>query len=437
VDYIEATQYLFQLRRFGWRPGLDTIQHLLARLGNPQARFPAVHVGGTNGKGSTAAILAAILRAAGRRTALYTSPHLVSFTERMQVDGEPIAEAEVAKLTGELRALCAVHFPPGGSPPHPTFFEIATAMAFQYFCSRGVEAAVVEVGLGGRLDATNVLQPLAAVITNVSLEHQEYLGATVAEIAREKAGIVKPGVPVLCGAAGEPLAVIREVAAGRGAPLLALREAYTWTLRDSGLTGQRFDLAGPVRRYEDLRLPLAGGHQVENAVAAVAAAETLEGAGLGVTAETIRRGLERAVWPGRLQVLQERPRVLLDGAHNPAGVDALVAFLEAQRATLGRLTLVFGVLQGKDARAMLARLAPFAERIILTRPPTDRAADPHALARVLGGPGSVRVAADVPAALALARDAAGEDGTVLVTGSLYTVGAALDAGNPLARQLGD
>jgi dihydrofolate synthase/folylpolyglutamate synthase len=436
VTYAEATRYLFGLRRFGWRPGLGSIQRLLALLDEPQGHFAAVHVGGTNGKGSTAAMLAAILRAAGRRTGLYTSPHLVSFTERMRVDGEPISEADVARFTAELRALCGAHFPPGSEPAHPTFFELATAMAFLHFRRRAVEVAVVEVGLGGRLDATNVIRPHAVVITNVSLEHQEYLGTSVAAIAAEKAGIIKRGVPVVCGATGDALEVVRRTAALQDAPLLTLAEDYAWTVRDSDLHGQRFDLRGPVRGYADLRLGLAGPHQLRNAVAAVAAAELLGQVDLGVTEHAIREGLARAAWPGRLQLIGGRPAILLDGAHNLAGAEAVAAFLEAHRAALGRLVLVFGVLRDKDAHAMLQRLAPLAERVVLTRPPSDRAADPRSL--LPSGPGlAADVVPEVGEALALARQAAGPQGTVLVTGSLYTVGAVLGTGAPERWPLGD
>ena len=287
MTYTEATEFLFSLRRFGWRLGLETIQQLLELLGNPQRSVPSAHIGGTNGKGSTAAMLAAILQTAGQRTGLYTSPHLLDFTERIRVNGRPIGEAEVTHLTARLKEMCAAHFPhyptqhpvPDAAPdglPHPTFFELTTAMAFQFFRQEATEVAVIEVGLGGRFDATNVIIPQVSVVTNVSLEHQEYLGRTLPEIAREKAGIVKPGVPVVTATQGEGYEVIRQAAAERGAPLIPIQEAYTWTIRESGLAGQTFDLAGPARRYAGLRIPLAGRHQTENAVAAIAAAEVLE-----------------------------------------------------------------------------------------------------------------------------------------------------------------
>jgi len=431
--YAEATAFLFGLRRFGWRPGLETIRRLLDLVGNPQLRLPAVHVGGTNGKGSTAAMLASILRAAGYRTGLYTSPHLASFTERIRVDGAPIGEEEVARLAAELSAACAGRFfespppPPPGQLPHPTFFELTTAMAFLHFVRQGTEVAVVEVGLGGRLDATNVIRPRAALLTNVGFDHREYLGETIEEIAQEKAGIVKPGVPVLTTADGAALEVIRRAAAERGSPLAVVAELYRWRLRDADISGSVFDLEGPGGRYPGLRIPLPGRHQVGNAVLAVAAAECLATQGFRVQADALREGLQAVRWPGRLQVLPGAPRIILDGAHNPPGAQALGEFLADRRSELGRLVLVFGVLRDKDWRTMLSQLLPAADALVLTRPPSDRQEDPDAVRAALSVALPVSVAPEVADAIAAARSLAGPAGTVLVTGSLYTVSAALDA----------
>jgi dihydrofolate synthase/folylpolyglutamate synthase len=438
MTYAEATEYLFSLRRFGWRLGLETIQRLLELLGSPQQGLPSVHIGGTNGKGSTAAMLAAILQAAGHRTGLYTSPHLLDFSERIRVDGRPVGKDEVTHLTARLKALCASHFAhhwmphpaPGAAPdllPHPTFFELTTAMAFQHFRRLATEAVVIEVGLGGRFDATNVLTPQVSVVTNVSLEHQEYLGRTLPAIAREKAGIVKPGVPVVTATRGDAYDVVRQAAADRGAPVIPIHERYAWTVRESGLSGQTFDLAGPAGRYAGLRIPLAGRHQTENAVAAIAAAEVLEAQGFRLGEGAIRRGLERASWPGRLQIVSDRPRILLDGAHNPAGAEALAAFVAEHRSGLNRLILVFGVLRDKDWEAMLAPLGRLADQVILTHPPADRGADPRDLLAADRYCRKVEIATDIRDAIALARSVAQPEDTILVTGSLYTVAAALRA----------
>jgi dihydrofolate synthase/folylpolyglutamate synthase len=440
VTYAQATEFLFGLRRFGWRLGLETVERLLALLGDPQAGVPSIHIGGTNGKGSTAAMLAAVLQAAGYRTGLYTSPHLLDFTERIRVSGAPIGADEVTRLTEELKDLCAAHFapqlvpsPPTDRLPHPTFFELTTAMAFLQFARQGVEAAVIEVGLGGRFDATNVLIPQVAVVTNVSLEHQEYLGRTLPEIAMEKAGIIKASVPIVTATRGESFKVIRRMADDRKAPVVNVHEAYGYTIRESGLVGQTLDLAGPVRRYAALRIPLAGRHQAENAVTAVAAAEVLEGLGFHVGEAAIRWGLSQARWPGRLQIVSDRPRIILDGAHNPAGAQALAAFLEEHRSALNRLIMVFGVLRDKDWQAMLAPLGPLADQTILTHPPADRGADPRDLLMADRYCSKVEIAADPGEGLALARTAAGPEDTILVTGSLYTVAAALRSLNvPIA-----
>jgi dihydrofolate synthase/folylpolyglutamate synthase len=431
VTYAEATAFLYGLRRFGWRPGLATIQRLLSLLEDPQAGIPAVHIGGTNGKGSTAAMLDAILRAAGFRTGLYTSPHLLSFAERIRVNGEFIGEAEIVALTDRLKALCSTHFAPETTSrvddllPHPTFFELTTAMAFLYFQRRAVEAAVIEVGLGGRLDATNVIQPRVTVITNIALEHQEFLGRTLAEIAGEKAGIIKTGTPMVTAAGGDALSVIRQAAVRLRAPVICVPESYRWVVRDSGLDGQTFDLEGPRERYEALRVSLAGRHQIENAVLAVAAAEAAQDQGFSLNAAAIRRGLAEAVWPGRLQVVQDRPRIILDGAHNPAGTEALAAFLTEHRAALGRLVLVFGVLQDKDWETMLGCLAPLADEIVLTHPPSARGADPAVLVPAARRHARATIAAEPETALARAREAARTEDTILVAGSLYTVAAVL------------
>jgi len=431
VTYAEATAFLYGLRRFGWRPGLATIERLVALLDDPQAGIPFIHVAGTNGKGSTAAMLDAIFRAAGYRTGLYTSPHLLSFTERIRVNGEPINEAEIVALTEELKKLCAAHFalettaPTGDRLPHPTFFELTTAMAFLHFRRRAVDAAVIEVGLGGRLDATNVIEPRVVVITNIALEHEQYLGRTLTEIAGEKAGIVKARVPVVTAARGDALEVIRRRAAELQAPVVFAPEVYRWEVRESDLAGQTIDVEGPRHRYEALRVALLGRHQVENAVLAVAAAEAAQEQGFALDTAAIRRGLAEVAWPGRLQVVEERPRIILDGAHNPAGTEALTAFLAEHRAALGRLILVFGVLQDKDWAAMLRRLAPLADAIVLTHPPTERAADPALLAPAVRRYASASVAPDLEGALAQAREAARPEDTILVAGSLYTVAAAL------------
>ncbi len=442
MTYADAVAFLYGLGRFGIKLGLQNIQRLLAALGDPQQAYPAVHIAGSNGKGSTAAFLASILQAAGHRVGLYTSPHLLDFTERLRVDGRPASEADIVSLATEVKAAadrifgpCPLGEPGGratgaaaGSAVYPTFFEFTTAMGFLHFARRGVRVGVVEVGLGGRFDATNVLEPLVAVITNIALEHTEYLGRTVAAIAGEKAGIVKPGGSVVT-ASREPeaLAVFAAACAERGAALHRVQDEVTITGTANGLEGQRFRAATRSRDYDELRIPLLGRHQVLNAATALLAAEHLETRGLPVGEEVIRRGLAGARWPGRLQIVGRDPLTILDGAHNPAGAAALRDFLLERRAAFDRLFLVFGVLRDKDWEGMLSALGPLAHQVILTRPEGTRAADPWNLPAADRYCAKLDIREQVGEAIALARAAAAPRDAVLITGSLFTVAAALRA----------
>ncbi|HEV8662581.1 MAG TPA: folylpolyglutamate synthase/dihydrofolate synthase family protein [Candidatus Methylomirabilis sp.] len=426
MTYPDALQYLYGLQRLGIKLGLENIRRLLQALGNPERAFRAVHVGGTNGKGSTAAMLAAVLQAAGLRVGLYTSPHLLDFSERIRVNGKPIGPPAVTSLTAEVRAAVEATFAhvPDELPSHPTFFEVTTALAFLHFARAGAEWAVVEVGLGGRYDATNVLAPDLTVITNVAVEHQDLLGESLEAIAAEKAGIVKPGIPLVTAATEPALTVLRRAAEERGAPLLHVPGAYSW-LREAPLPdGQVFSLRGPRTDRGSLRISLLGRHQLVNAATAVAAAETLREGGLTLSEEGIREGLSAARWPARLQVVGERPRLLVDGAHNPAACRAVRDFLEEEAP--GRRLLVFGALKDKDWGQMLKILLPAFAAAILCRPPSDRAADPASLVEAARGlcP-HVEVVPEVRDALARARALARPEDAILVTGSLFTAGAAL------------
>jgi dihydrofolate synthase/folylpolyglutamate synthase len=428
VTFSDALQYLYGLQRLGIKLGLENIRRLLLALGGPERAFRAVHVGGTNGKGSTAALLAGILGAAGRRVGLYTSPHLLEFTERIQVNGEPIEPSAVAGLTAEVRAAVEGAFAaaPDDLPSHPTFFEVTTALAFLHFARAGVEWAVVEVGLGGRYDATNALAPDLTVITNVAVEHQDLLGDSLEAIAVEKAGIVKPGIPLVTAATGPALGVLRRACAERGAPLLHVPSAYVWRRAGSHPDGQVFHLRSPGADRHGLRIGLLGRHQLVNAATAVAAAERLQEQGVALPDRAIREGLAAARWPARLQVLGERPRLLVDGAHNPAACRALRDFLEEEAP--GRRLLVFGVLKDKDWGQMLEVLLPACAAAILCRPPSDRAADPVMLLPTAGRLcRHVKVVPEVPDALAAARALARPEDTILVAGSLFTAGAAIAA----------
>jgi dihydrofolate synthase/folylpolyglutamate synthase len=446
VIYSQAIAYLYGLQRFGVKLGLESIARLLQAVGDPHRRFPSILIGGTNGKGSTAAFLASILQAAGYRIGLYTSPHLLDFTERIRVDGQGISSIEVARLTDELRSIVADLFPaprtphlvprtsdlaPRTSDPtprtfsHPTFFEVTTALAFLHFARTEVDFAVIEVGLGGRFDATNILDPEVAVITNIALEHQEYLGRTLGAIAAEKAGIVRKGSHVVTAAdSPEALAVIAGACRAQGATLLDIRDACDWQISRSDLSEQRFILAQAGEPTGEFTIRLLGRHQVTNAATAIAAARLLRARGAHIPEGSIREGLRLTRWPGRLQLFPGHPLVILDAAHNPAGAKALRGFLEEQQFA-GRLILVFGVLKDKDWTAMLQELGPLARRVILTRPESDRAADPRGLVEAERFCAKLEILEDVPEAITLARAVAEPQDVIVVTGSLFIISAAL------------
>ncbi|MBI5166305.1 MAG: bifunctional folylpolyglutamate synthase/dihydrofolate synthase, partial [candidate division NC10 bacterium] len=407
MTYEQALHYLDSFQRFGIRLGLERITYLLQALGNPHLQFPSILIGGTNGKGSTAAFLSSILRAGGYKVGLYTSPHLIDFRERIQINGHPIPEDKAVELLNEMRSIIDQRQgqtsaispqssvlspqpsatghqtldirPQTSDIDHPTYFEGATAIAFTYFSREGVDLAVVEVGLGGRFDATNVLYPLASAITNVSLEHQDYLGGALPKIAFEKAGIIREKGSLVT-AVEDPAAweVVARVASELGAQVYKAGRDFAWKRESFGLDGQTFNFFGELGEHHDLKIRLLGEHQVANAAVAVALSEVLRRQGVKLDSETISSGLSRAEWPGRLQVLRHRPLVLLDGAHNPAGAKCLRAFLEE---ILGgcRLLLVFGVLGDKDWKGMLAELGPLAYQVVLTRPDTPRAVEPEKL----------------------------------------------------------
>lgn len=416
--------WLFELRGPSLKWDLETALALDAWLGSPHRRFAVAHVAGTNGKGSVSAMLDAILGAAGQRAGLFTSPHLVCPTERIRIAGEPIGlerfRDQVLAMRGNAeRALAA-----GALPRHPSFFEMMTAIAFATFAHDAVDAAVIEVGLGGRLDATNVVTPQITAITSIALDHVKSLGGSLASIAREKAGIVKPGVPLVLGAMDdEPKRAIRAIARERGVPVHDATVEVAIEYLEAGVIA----LHTPVASYPPVRLALAGRHQSINAAVAVRVAELWrERAGLALPESAFVQGLERTVWPGRLERVGTRPTFLLDAAHNVQGAESLGAYLRETDARLGRpprRVLVFGITEGREADTLVGPLASSIDSIIVTEPSIPRAvpaADVHAALRGAALP--LELEPDPGAAMARAREAAGEQGEVIVAGSLYLVG---------------
>jgi len=414
MTYTEAVGRLLALRGgeyAGMRPGLERVEALLGALGNPQERYRLVQVGGTNGKGSVSAILATILRAAGRRVGLYTSPHLCSFRERIRVDGVAIGEDAVADGVEALGTLVA--------RLDATMFEATTALALDHFAREEVDIAVLEVGLGGRLDATTVGAPVATVITRIDLDHQSILGDSLAQIAAEKAAIIRSGIAFTSAQAPEVTAVIEARARAVGIPLMREGPELTVRVGERGLDGQRIDCSGPGWTLRGLQLALLGTFQPANALLAVSAARHL-----GVAERAIREGLARVRWPGRFEVIEGDPRLVLDGAHNPAGARALAESLRSLFPDQA-LTLVVGASRDKDVGGILQALVPLARRVIFTGSSSPRAADPDALRRAAPATDvPMECASSAAEALALARDAR-RTPVVCVAGSLFLVGDVL------------
>jgi dihydrofolate synthase/folylpolyglutamate synthase len=414
VTYAEAVSRLLALRggeQAGMRPGLERIEALLDALGRPEQRYTLVQVGGTNGKGSVATMLAAMFKATGRRTGLYTSPHLVSFRERIRVNGEAISEDGVVDGVEALATLVA--------RLDASMFEAATALALDHFAREAADIAVLEVGLGGRLDATTVGAPAVTVITRIDLDHQSVLGSTLGEIAREKAAIIRSGVAIASAQAPEAASVLVARAAAAGIPLLVAGRDLRVTVERSTLDGQRISCAGPGWRMADLELALLGTFQPENALLAVAAAHAL-----GVGEPAVRAGLAAVQWPGRFHVIGTGPRLVLDGAHNVGGARALAASL-ATYFPDARPTLVMGIHADKDVAGILAVLAPLAGRLIVTAAANPRAASPAMLARhVPAGAPAAEIAATVREALDRVL-APPRPAVACVTGSLSLIGEAL------------
>jgi dihydrofolate synthase / folylpolyglutamate synthase len=402
MNYAESVHFLYSLgneiqtAKFG----LERITRLLEALGNPQRGCRWIHVAGTNGKGSTCAMIEAALRAAGVRTGLYTSPHLVEPTERIQITGQPISPAQFAGVFTEVHDTAERMLEEGDLDLHPTYFETVTAMAFLTFAREQLDMVVLEVGMGGRLDATNVVTPALCVITPIDYDHQAFLGNTLEQIAAEKAGILKPGVPAVF--AEQPLEAEMVLRAHAKGPYTLSRD---WVLTDLCL-----DARGSRFRLRDLEIvcPLAGEHQVENArTAAIALHE------LGISPD----GIANTRWPGRLERVSERPEIILDGAHNPAGTRALVEYIR-QFYSGRRIWLVYGVMRDKNVGEMASMLFPLADRLILTAPDNSRAMPPENIP----APGAA-ITHKVTDALAIARQSAPDD-VVFITGSLFVVGEA-------------
>lgn len=410
MTYQEILSHIYGLGRFGMKPGLERICSLLKALSNPQDRLRVIHVAGTNGKGSTAAFLSAILTAAGHRVGLFTSPHLLAFSERIRINGREIPEPDVVSCAE--RVLSA-------APPGTTFFEIVTAMAYLHFAEHGVGPAIMEVGMGGRLDATNAASGILSLISPVALDHCEHLGNDISRITREKAGVIKAGRPVaIAPQHPDALENIAATCSDLGSPLFRDGVDFAAEWESDGLAYRGLDL-----HLKGLRPGIPGTYQKTNAALALCASELLHRGGLAVSESAARQGIEQAFWPGRMEMFPGPPRVLLDGAHNPAGAQALAGALgDVPREGL---ILVIGVAGDKDVEGILAPLLPGADRIIAVCPEIPRGLPCRELSercRALGRRaekgGGVAAGLNMAFSLASARD------LILVCGSLFTVGEA-------------
>ncbi|UCE18805.1 MAG: bifunctional folylpolyglutamate synthase/dihydrofolate synthase [Gemmatimonadota bacterium] len=394
---------------------MRNITSVLREINNPNHHFKIIHIAGTNGKGSTAALVESVLRSAGYKTGLFTSPHLFDFTERIRVAGKPIPRRQVSSGIALLKPYIERY--------RCTFFEATTALAFQIFQKEGVDVAIIEVGMGGRLDATNVVTSMCSIITDIDNDHTEYLGEKLKSIAREKAAVIKEKSTVVTSATQpEVKEVLRAACMKRGATLYATGEHCTLDIREISSEGSRITLQTPFRVHTDLQVPLLGRHQVRNAAAAVLAIDVLNSNGVAVSEGNVRQGIAGTTWPGRLQVLQKRPLFLVDGAHNPGGMHALKDALQ-EFFTYKNLILVFGVMSNKSYTEMLRAIVPMAHHVLLTRPNMERALNCRVLAEEVSLLTSrFEVIPSVSQAVRRAFTIADPGDVVCAAGSLFLVG---------------
>lgn len=433
-------EYLDSFSKFktdgGYKPGLLRIQAILDRLGNPEKTLQIIHVAGTNGKGSTSAMISSIFRQAGYKVGLYTSPHLQDFRERFRLNGIPISQEELGEIIETLKPVIeeVTNIP---ELDQPSYFEVVTALAFLYYAQKKVDILVLEVGLGGRLDATNVALPLVSVITTIGFDHMEYLGNTLGEIATEKAGIIKAGTPVVIGVRDqEAIDAIQRKAAEISAPLYQPLNDSHWVKRGGTLRHQIIDLALGGRQYDDLRIGLLGEHQIRNATVAIQVVELVQSQFPSIDEQAIRKGLSEVKWPGRLELARENPPVLLDGAHNIEGIEALAAFLEEVKSQYDHLYLVMSIFKDKEFAPMVRRVAHLANSITFTQNHSLRASSAEALAQILDGEEvEVHITPEFPTAIHEAIAKANARDLVCITGSLYTIAEAREILFPEEKEI--
>jgi dihydrofolate synthase/folylpolyglutamate synthase len=414
LSYKEAIHYLYGLQKYGIKFGLSKTSNLLKAFDNPHRGQKYIHIAGTNGKGSVAAMMESILLKSGLRVGFYSSPHLVRFTERFRINGEEAAPDELAAIAGELIKVIRPGHP-------PTFFEVITAMALIYFAREKLDICIMEVGMGGRLDATNVIRPVLSVITNISLEHQFFLGSRLLDIAKEKGGIIKKGVDLVTAVTQPPIIRLFEsIAEKKQAPIWRVGRDVRYRSK-----GSRFSYYGLKRNFKGVELGLKGGFQPRNAALCLAAIELLERKGYAFSSHDIVEGLKDTKWPGRMHVVSQEPLIILDGAHNPKAAKELAHSIRGE-FSYRQLILVIGVMEDKDIRKILKGILPIADYVFYTRPEYYRSASPEKLMKegsTLGKQG--RIVPEIDDAIDRACKMADPTDMILVTGSLFTVGEAL------------
>lgn len=418
MNYNEVLKYLLQLELMGMKLGLDNTNHLLSALGNPHKEYPSIHIAGTNGKGSTAAITESILGNSGYRIGLYTSPHLVDFRERIRINERYISQKYITDFFTDFQRKF--------QEMNPTFFEAVTVLAFSYFKDEKVDLAIIETGMGGRFDSTNVIKPIVSVITNIDQEHTRHLGNDISQIAFEKAGIIKNNVPVVTAIKNlEARRVVRQVCKQKKTKLISVFDETQWVIKEINEQNTEMDIFTRSQKYYNLRLALPGRHQLENAVCGIIAAEIAEPIGIKVTPTGAALGFRNIKWSGRLQRIAKEPEVILDVGHNPSAMKTLYEYFH-EFYTNRHVIAVFGILSDKDSNQMLNELNRFADVIIITKPMTERAADTSKLARQVSHlTTNFQVIPHVKDAYNAALEFAGTEDIVLVTGSHYTVGEIL------------
>ncbi|MBE3091719.1 MAG: bifunctional folylpolyglutamate synthase/dihydrofolate synthase [Candidatus Atribacteria bacterium] len=426
MTYSEAIDYIYDLTKYGIKLGLKNINYLLYLLGEPHKKLKIIHVAGTNGKGSTCSSISSILQSDGYKVGLYTSPHLVDFAERIKINHKQIDRKKVSELLERIKPYIekVANTP---SYNHPTFFEVITSMAFLYFFEEQVDFLVLEVGLGGRLDATNVCEPLISVITHIDYDHMDQLGNSLQEIAREKGGIIKPeGIVISSNQYEEAYNEIKKIAEEKNSLIYSIGREINYKIVKSDIKGVIFDLKGIYHEYKNLHTPLLGRHQADNSATAITAIEALKIRGVNITEKAIRAGLEKVKWTGRLEIIQHKPILVLDGAHNPNGVKVVRDALK-EIFSYHRLILVLAIFADKDYKKMIQIIVPNADLIIATKTENSRATSPRIIAKEAAkyiDQNKIIVTENIPQAINCALSNSKEDDLICITGSLYTVGEA-------------